>query len=51
MAYNSSHVRSVIDARKPEIRPAVRQTWRLNWSLWVAGLLVLMIALPTMAAD
>ncbi len=40
------------DARKPERSPAVRQSWLFYWIRWTVGLLlVLMIALPTMAAD
>ena len=40
------------DARKPKRSPPVRQTRLFRWIRWTAGLLlVLMIALPTMAAD
>ena len=52
MTHNLQHDILAYDARKPERSPPVRQTPLFLWIRWTASLLlVLMIALPTMAAD
>ena len=52
MTHNLKHDVLPPDARKPQRSPPVRQTRLFRWIRWTDGLLlVLMIALPTVAAD